>query len=45
MVDSVRTADAGVSTYASFVVEEGRAGAHCAGGFCTVGKIGPNLGQ
>ncbi len=45
MVDSVLRPDAPVSTYASFVVEEGTPGAQCASGQCTLGKIGPNLGQ
>jgi hypothetical protein len=40
MVESVRRADAPVATYASFVVVDGRPGAQCAGGECTIGKIG-----
>ena len=45
MVSTVSRRDAPVETYASFVVEDGVPGAHCAGGACTLGRIGPNPGE
>jgi hypothetical protein len=37
--------DAPVSTYASFVVENGRPGAECTGGECVGRRIGRNPGE
>ncbi len=40
MVETVSRPDAPIETYASFVVEDGRPGAQCAGGECMHGRIG-----
>ena len=45
MVSTVSEADAPVSTYASFVVENGSPGAECTGGECVGRRIGRNPGE